>query len=120
MKQPRVYAFEKIPGFVVSCIASHPAKSTPEGILEFMKRDSSQPFCLFVCSINSHMPWDAGDASEFDPSKLVLPPNCVDNAKTRHDYCDYLAEIRLFDNEVGMVMNVLKESGACISQGEKK
>jgi uncharacterized sulfatase len=112
VKQPRVYAFEKIPGFVVSCVASHPAKSTPEGILEFMKRDSDQPFCLFVCSINSHMPWDAGDASEFDPSKLVLPPNCVDNAKTRHDYCDYLAEIRLFDNEVGMVMKALKESGA--------
>ena len=110
--QPNVYAFETIPGFTVECTASHPAAATVDGISEFMKRSDSQPFCLFVCSINSHMPWDAGDASEFDPSKLVLPPNCVDNAKTRHDYCDYLAEIRLFDNEVGMVMKALKESGA--------
>lgn len=112
INQPKVYGFEKIPGFVVGCTVSHPAKSTPEGILEFMQRSKEEPFCLFVCSINSHMPWDAGDASEFDPSKLVLPPNCVDNTKTRNDFCNYLAEIRLFDDEVGMVMNALKESGA--------
>jgi arylsulfatase A-like enzyme len=36
----------------------------------------------------------------------------VDNTKTRNDFCNYLAEIRLFDDEVGMVMNALKESGA--------
>ena len=68
VNQPKVYGFEEIPGFVVGCTVSHPKKSTPEGILEFMQRDSSQPFCLFVCSINSHMPWDAGDPSEFNPS----------------------------------------------------
>ncbi|MBO7067943.1 MAG: sulfatase-like hydrolase/transferase [Bacteroidaceae bacterium] len=112
INQPKVYGFEKIPGFVVGCTVSHPAKSTPDGILEFMKRDNRQPFCLFVCSINSHMPWDAGDASEFTPSKVKLPPNCVDNAKTRSDFCNYLAEIRLFDDEVGMVMSALKEAGA--------
>ncbi len=112
VNQPKVYGFEKIPGFVVECTVSHPKKSTPEGILEFMKRDDSQPFCLFVCSINSHMPWDAGDPSEFNPSDVKLPPNCVDNAKTREDFCKYLAEIRLFDDEVGMVMSALKEAGA--------
>ena len=112
VNQPKVYGFEKIPGFVVGCTVSHPAKSTPDGILEFMKRNNEEPFCLFVCSINSHMPWDAGDASEFNPSNVVLPPNCVDNAKTRSDFCNYLAEIRLFDDEVGMVMSALKEAGA--------
>ena len=112
VNQPKVYGFEKIPGFVVGCTVSHPKKSTPEGILEFMQRDSSQPFCLFVCSINSHMPWDAGDPSEFNPSDLKLPPNCVDNAKTCEDFCNYLAEIRLFDDEVGMTMSALKEAGA--------
>lgn len=112
VNQPKVYGFEKIPGFVVGCTASRPAKSTPDGILEFMRRDAGQPFCLFVCSINSHMPWDAGDASEFTPSQIKLPPNCVDNAKTRSDFCRYLAEIRLFDDEVGMVMSALKEAGA--------
>lgn len=112
VNQPKVYGFENIPGFTVGCTASHPAIATTDGISEFMKRDSSQPFCLFVCSINSHMPWDAGDPSEFNPSKVVLPPNCVDNAKTRADFCNYLAEIRLFDDEVGKVMKALKDAGA--------
>lgn len=112
VNQPRVYAFENIPGFTVGCTASHPPVSNTEGISEFMKRGSNEPFCLFVCSIHSHMPWDAGDPSEFDPSKVVLPPNCVDNARTRSDFCNYLAEIRLFDNEVGMVMKALKDAGA--------
>lgn len=109
--QPLVYPFEKIGGFTVSCIASHPEISTPDGIREFMQRDGDQPFCLYVCSIHSHMPWDAGDASEFDPDKVVLPPNCVDNAQTRKEFCDYLAELRLLDNEVGMVYNTLQETG---------
>lgn len=110
--QPRVYAFEKIPGFEPNCIKSHPALSTSDGISEFMSRNKEQPFCLFVCSINSHVPWDAGNASEFSSSKVKLPPNCVDTEKTRRDFCNYLAEIRLFDNEVGMVMNALKDAGA--------
>lgn len=112
VRQPEIYSFENILGFEPNCIASHPALSTSDGILEFMKRDKEQPFCLFVCSINSHMPWDAGDPSEFDASKVVLPPNCVDNEKTRKDYTNYLAEIRLFDNEVGMTMKALKDAGA--------
>lgn len=110
--QPRVYNFENIPGFEVNCIKSHPALSTTDGITEFMRRSSEQPFCLFVCSINSHMPWDAGNASEFDADKVVLPPNCADTRKTRQEFCNYLAEIRLFDNEVGMVMEALRDAGA--------
>lgn len=111
VKQPVVYNFEKIPGFVANCVASHPAVSTPEGIDEFIQRNDDQPFCLFVCSIHSHAPWDAGDPSEFNPNQLVLPPNCVDNAKTRSMFCNYLAEIRLLDNEVGMVRNSLEKAG---------
>lgn len=109
--QPVVYPFEKINGFEVNCVASHPAVSTTDGIKAFMQRNDDEPFCLYVCSINSHMPWDAGDASEFDADKLTLPPNCVDNAQTRKEFCNYLAEIRLLDNEVGMVYQALQETG---------
>ena len=109
--QPKVYPFEKVNGFEVNCVTSHPALSTADGIREFITRDADEPFCLYVCSIHSHMPWDAGDASEFDPAKVVLPPNCVDNAQTRKEFCDYLAEIRLLDNEVGMVYKTLEETG---------
>ena len=109
--QTTVYPFEKIDGFEVNCVASHPAVSTTDGIRQFITRDADEPFCLYVCSINSHMPWDAGDASEFDPDSLSLPPNCVGNAQTRQEFCNYLAEIRLLDNEVGMVYNALQETG---------
>lgn len=111
-RQPRVYAFETVPGFEPDCIKSHPAPSSADGISEFMTRNDGQPFCLFVCSINSHMPWDAGNAAEFDPTKVILPPNCADTEKTRTDFCDYLAEIRLFDDEVGMVMKAIRDAGA--------
>lgn len=110
--QPKVYAFEKIPGFPPGCTMSHPPLSQTDGISEFMTRSKEQPFCLFVCSIHSHAPWDAGNPDEFDPNKIVLPPNCVDTEKTRTEFCNYLAEIRLFDDEVGKVMKALKESGA--------
>ena len=109
--QPKVYPFEKIDGFTVNCVASHPAVSTAEGIREFITRNGEEPFCMYVCSIHSHMPWDAGDASEFDPNKLTLPPNCVDNAQTRKEFCNYLAELRLLDNEVGMVYKTLEDAG---------
>ena len=111
VRQPKVFPFEKIPGFAVNCTASHPPVSTPYGIHEFISRDKSQPFCLFVCSINTHAPWDAGNASEFNPDSVHLPPNCVDNAVTRRMFCDYLAEIRMLDNEVGMTLRVLEETG---------
>ena len=109
--QQAVYPFEEISGFEVNCVKSHPAVSTTDGIKSFIQRNADEPFCLYVCSINSHMPWDAGDASEFNPANVVLPPNCVDNAQTRKEFCNYLAEIRLLDNEVGMVYDALEETG---------
>ncbi len=109
--QQAVYPFEVVDGFEVDCVKSKPAVSTTNGIKSFIQRNTNEPFCLYVCSINSHMPWDAGNASEFNPANVVLPPNCVDNAQTRKEFCNYLAEIRLLDNEVGMVYDALKETG---------
>ena len=109
--QSIVYGFEKIPGFTVDCVASKPPLATTDGIKEFMSRDNNEPFCLYVASIHPHMPWDAGDASKFNPNEVVLPPNCVDNAQTRNEFCRYLAEIQVLDDEVGKVMAALNETG---------
>ena len=109
--QAKVYGFEKIDGFTVDCVASKPSLATMGGITSFIQRNDDEPFCLYICSIHSHAPWDAGDASEFNPNDVTLPPNCVDNQKTRNQFCDYLAEIRLLDDEVGKVMNVLEATG---------
>lgn len=104
-----VYNFEEIPGFEVDCVSPN-AGYTTDGIEEFMTRNN-QPFCLYVCSTNPHVPWTWGDKNEFDPAKIILPPNMVDNQETRRLYRDYLAEIRSLDNQVGDVMKALKESG---------
>lgn len=110
VNQPGVYGFENVPGFTINCVANA-APYTTDGIQEFIQRSGSQPFCLYVCSTNPHMPWTWGDASKFNPSTISLPPNIVDNAKTRTEFCKYLAEIKELDNEVGSVMEVLKNSG---------
>jgi uncharacterized sulfatase len=104
-----IYRFEEIPGFQITC-TSHMANFTVDGIREFILRDDS-PFCLFVCSIHPHVPWTWGNPNEFDPDKLVLPPVFADNAGIRKTYCNYLAEIRSLDNEVGAILDVLTETG---------
>lgn len=110
--QSVVYGFEQISGFTVGCTASNPQPATTDGIKGFIQRNNSQPFCLVVASIHPHMPWDAGDAGKFNPNNVVLPPNCVDNVKTRNDFCRYLAEIQVLDDEVGKVMTALDETNS--------
>ncbi len=107
--QPKVYAFEKVPGFTVNCV-SPTANFNTDGVEKFIN-SSNQPFCLYVCSIHPHVPWTWGDPNEFDANKLILPPNLVDNSETRRLFRNYLAEVRSLDNEVGAVMDVLKKSG---------
>jgi len=109
--QPAIYAFETIPGFTVECTTSHPPLATTDGIKAFMSRDDSQPFCLYVCSIMTHAPWDAGDPTEFDPNKFTFLPNTIGNTRTRNMYCNYLGELRVLDNEVGKVMAALEATG---------
>ncbi len=109
-KQPDVYTFERIKGFPVNCIARK-APYTTDGIDEFIHRNDEEPFCLYVCSIHPHVPWTWGDPEKFNPDSVVLPPNCVDNKKTREIFCKYLAEIQELDNEVGAVLQLLETSG---------
>lgn len=105
-----VYPFEKIGGFEVNCV-SKTANYSTDSISEFMTRDKSQPFCLFVCSTNPHAPWTVGDPSKFDPAKLKLPPHFVDNKETRVAFAKYLAEIEMLDKQFGDVLTALKYAG---------
>lgn len=106
---PSVYKFEEIPGFTVGCTKKK-APYTVDGIREFITRNDN-PFLLYVCSINPHAPWTWGDPGEFDKDKLVIPQNCVDNPRMREIFTHYLAEVRALDNEVGSVVEVLKQTG---------
>src|SRR5690606_7766629 len=40
-----------------------------------------------------------------------LPQHWVDTERTRESFRDYLAEVRRLDNQVGDIMNLLKETG---------
>jgi len=104
-----VFPFRFIKGFQPNCVSTN-----DDYFLDSVKTfvsNRSKPFCLFVMSINPHAPWVSGDPTEFDPNKLVLPPNWVDTKASREIFCKYLGEVRRLDNQVGDVMKTLKETG---------
>ena len=108
--RPRsVFPFEIIEGFEPNCVARTDEYSFDK-IQQFVKV-SEDPFCLFIMSINPHTPWTVGDPSEFSASELKLPPNWVDTPKTREEFTKYLAEVRRLDNQVGDVVQMLKDNG---------
>jgi len=111
IKPRTVYPFEQIKGFAKNCNAFGTVPESWDGVEEFMTRDSEQPFCLFICSIHAHSPWDAGDASRWELDELKLPANLADTPKTRSYVREYLAEVRLFDEQVGKARASLKKHG---------
>lgn len=107
-KPVSVFPFDIIPGFEPNCVAP-----TDEYFLDSVRQYIRQkdPYCLFVMSINPHAPWTVGNPDEFDPKKLKLPAHWVDTDLTRKQFCKYLAEVRKLDDQVGAVLNMLKETG---------
>ena len=85
-------------------------KVNPSAIREFVNRDKNQPFCLVVTSNSPHVPWDSGDASQYNPAKLTIPPYLVDTKEMRQSLTRYYAEITDLDREVGQCMKILKDS----------
>lgn len=68
---------------------------------------ANTPFALFACSNEPHTPWNKGDASQYPPASLKLPPYFVDTPETREGYSRYLAEITYLDSQVGQLMDLL-------------
>ena len=104
-----VYPFESVKGFDPKCATRDPHPDNWEDVEKFMTRDSDEPFCLFICSVHAHAPWNAGDSSLWELNELKLPAHLVDNATTRHYYREMLAEVRLFDDQVGTAYALLKK-----------
>ena len=78
--------------------------------LEFINR-SPEPFALFICSNEPHLPWDKGDSTHFDPSQLVLYEDQLDTPEFRRALCRYYAEIEYLDQQVGAALAALAASG---------
>lgn len=77
---------------------------------EFVNRDPQQSWCLVVASNQPHTPWNRGDADQYDPDQLSVPPYLVDTPELRDGLSKYYAEITYMDDQVGQVVNLLQES----------
>ena len=106
-----VYPFEYVEGMASKCAIANPPADDWTHVRQFISRDAQEPFCLFICSIHAHSPWDAGDSSRWKLEDLKLPPHLVDTEVTRHYFRELLAEVRLFDDQVGKAEELLKKLG---------
>ncbi|MGK6353147.1 sulfatase family protein [Parapedobacter sp. DT-150] len=108
-KPASVFPFDIVDGFEPNCVAK-----TDDYTLDSVRQYIQQgdPYCLFIMSTNPHAPWTMGDPDEFNPDQLKLPAHWVDTKLTRTQFCRYLAEVRRLDNQVGDIMNLLRETGA--------
>ena len=104
------FRFEQVKGVEGGCV-SQTAKFDDAGMKAFMSRDPDQPFYLAVGLVVPHCPWTVGEAANFDPKKLKLPPNLADTPATRSDFAKYLAEIEVLDKHVGLTLKALEETG---------
>ena len=80
-------------------------------IEEFIRRDPSRPFALFVASGEPHLPWNRGDRSRYDAASLALPPYFVDTPETREALTRYYAEITYMDDQLGRLLDLLDRHG---------
>ena len=110
VKPKSAYPFEAVSGFDPNCVRNPTKKHDLAGVNEFMTRDIA-PFCLVVALVEPHVPWVMGDASQYPPEKIKLPPNIADTARTREAFSRYLAEITYMDGQVGDLLRALGESG---------
>ncbi len=80
-------------------------------VRSFFEENKSKPWSLVVASNQPHGPWNRGNPFPYDPDELDLPPYIVDTPETREAMTRYYAEISYLDNQVGTVLQHLKETG---------
>lgn len=77
----------------------------------FMEENKSDPWSLIVSSNQSHGPWNRGISNPYEPSEIDLPPYLVDTPETRQGMSRYYAEITYMDQQMGTVLQHLRETG---------
>jgi uncharacterized sulfatase len=107
---PHCFPFEDVPGFDANCVRNPTQAHSLHGVREFIGRNSDQPFCLVVALVDPHVPWVMGDASQYPPGNIKLPPNIAQTPRTREAFGRYLAEITYMDGQVGELLETLKET----------
>ncbi|RAV28933.1 sulfatase family protein [Sinomicrobium soli] len=80
----------------------------------FLKsKKEGQPWHYWFNSLHPHRPYEVGSGQKagIDLSRIEVPPYLPDTGDVRLDMADYYAAIQLFDQEVGAIMEALKNSG---------
>tara|TARA_S200000501_G_scaffold353805_1_gene373915 strand:- start:7601 stop:8995 length:1395 start_codon:yes stop_codon:yes gene_type:complete len=108
VKPKEVFPFELINGIERNPV-SKTAKFDVEHIRHFMTTPSTKPFCLVSALVVPHIPWTVGDPSHFNPEKIELPSYLADTPETRKEFINYLAEVEVLDQQVGSILEVLRE-----------
>ena len=111
VKPAAAFPFEEVSGFDRNCVRNPTRPHDLAQVKQFISRDQEQPFCLVVALVEPHVPWVMGDASQYPPNKIKLPPNIADTPRTRSDFGKYLAEITYMDGQVGEILDTLKNAG---------
>ena len=113
VKPKKAFPFDPVAGFDSNCVRDPTNPHELGGIRDYMNSEKhSSPFCLVIALVEPHIPWTMGDASQYPPSELKLPPNLADTESTRQHFANYLAEITYMDQQVGQILDVLQESGS--------
>jgi uncharacterized sulfatase len=107
----KAFPFESVGGFDPSCVRNPTRQHDLSEASEFLVRGDQQPFCLVIALVEPHVPWVMGDASQYPPRQIKLPPYLADTKVTREAYSRYLAEITYMDAQVGEILAALKQSG---------
>jgi len=106
-----VYPFEFLEGFPKGANDRNSPTEDWSEVEAFIERDSAQPFCVIICSIHAHSPWDSGDSSDWNMDTLKLPAHFPDTMESRLHYREYLAEVKLFDGQVGKSLAMMQRLG---------
>ena len=109
VKPKSTFPFRSVGGFDPNCVRDPTQDHDLSGISRFFASDN--PFCLVVALVEPHVPWVMGDASQYPPAALKLPPTIADTTLTREAYSRYLAEITYMDGQVGDILTTLQQSG---------
>ncbi len=79
-------------------------------------RQDGQPFCWYFSPTNPHRAWTRGSGKQLwgiDPDALKgkMPAFVPDVPAIREDMADYLGECKAFDQQLGVIVDELKQRG---------
>jgi N-sulfoglucosamine sulfohydrolase len=92
----------------------NPAGPTYKDFAAFLKSvPEGKPFCYWFGSRHPHRNYVLGSGvrSGLNPADVFVPPYLPDAPQVRSDICDYYEAVRLYDSQVGEMLDLLEKAG---------